>query len=163
MIRIDVHPAGENPINTIHMLLTPFHIRSTYVSYEQSTYVATFHESSTELDRVTAPEKKGFRHNPQHAGWPIRRSIPSFSPESTNEVVEKATHLSTEATRLTGPISPACDRYVQYLLMGANRTVLNRHRRRLQPWRCRLATYPLLDLPNQLSPLPPSGPAQSPF
>jgi hypothetical protein len=37
------------------------------------------------------------------------------------------------ATRFTGPISPVCDRYVQYLLMGANRTVLNRHRRGLQP------------------------------
>jgi hypothetical protein len=34
-------------------------------------------------------------------------------------------------TRFTGPISLACNRYVQYLLMGANRTVLNRHRRGL--------------------------------
>jgi hypothetical protein len=34
----------------------------------------------------TAPEKKGSRHNPQHAGWPIRGSIPSFSPEPANEV-----------------------------------------------------------------------------
>jgi hypothetical protein len=38
-----------------------------------------------------------------------------------------------QATRFTGPISPVCDRYVQYLLMGANRTVLNRHRWGLQP------------------------------
>jgi hypothetical protein len=68
-----------------------------------------------------------------------------------------------QATRFTGPISPACDRYVQYLLMGDNWTVLNRHRRGLQPWICRLATYPLPDLPNQLSPLSPSGPARSPF
>jgi hypothetical protein len=30
--------------------------------------VATFHESLTELDRVTAPEKNGPRHNPLHAG-----------------------------------------------------------------------------------------------
>jgi hypothetical protein len=37
-----------------------------------------------------------------------------------------------QATRFTGPISPACDRYVQYMLMGANRTVLNQHRRGLQ-------------------------------
>jgi hypothetical protein len=68
-----------------------------------------------------------------------------------------------QATRFTGSISPTCDRYVQYLLMRANRTVLNRHRRWLQPWRCRLATYPLPDLPNQLSPLSPSGPVRSPF
>jgi hypothetical protein len=36
-----------------------------------------------------------------------------------------------QATRFTRPISPACDRYIQYLLMGANQTVLNRHRRGL--------------------------------
>jgi hypothetical protein len=46
-------------------------------------YVATFHESSTELSRATAPEKKGSRHNPQHASWPICGSIPSFSSEPT--------------------------------------------------------------------------------
>jgi hypothetical protein len=49
------------------------------------------------------------------------------------------------------------------LARGANRTVLNQHRRGLQPWRCRLATYPLPNLPNQLSPLSPKGPARSPF
>jgi hypothetical protein len=65
-IRIDVHLIRENPINTTHMISTPVHVRLAYASYEQSTYVATFHESSTELDRVTAPEKKGSRHNPQH-------------------------------------------------------------------------------------------------
>jgi hypothetical protein len=38
-----------------------------------------------------------------------------------------------QATRLTGPISPACNWYVQYLLMGANPSVLNRHRRGYNP------------------------------
>jgi hypothetical protein len=33
-----------------------------------------------------------------------------------------------QATRFTGPVSLACDLYVQYLLMGANRTILNRNR-----------------------------------
>jgi hypothetical protein len=33
-----------------------------------------------------------------------------------------------QATRITGPISPSCDRYVQYLLAGANPSVFNRHR-----------------------------------
>jgi hypothetical protein len=36
-------------------------------------------------NHFTAPEKKGSRHNPQHAGWPIRGSVPSFSPEPANE------------------------------------------------------------------------------
>jgi hypothetical protein len=69
--------------------------------------------------------------------------------------------MVTQLHQLTGLISPACDRYVQYLLVGANRTVLNRHRRGLQPWRYRLVTYPLPDLPNQLSLLSPNGPARS--
>jgi hypothetical protein len=37
------------------------------------------------LTDPTTPEKKGSRHNPQHAGWPIRGSVPSFSPEPANE------------------------------------------------------------------------------
>jgi hypothetical protein len=56
--------------------------------------VATFRKTLTALDRVTALEKKGSRHNPQHADWPIRGTVPSFSPEPTNEVVEKVKHLS---------------------------------------------------------------------
>jgi hypothetical protein len=55
VIRIDVHLEGKNPTNMTHMLLTLVHVRPVYASYERSPYVATFHESSTELDRVTAP------------------------------------------------------------------------------------------------------------
>jgi hypothetical protein len=42
---------------------------------------------------------------------------------------EKTSLCWQSATRLTGPITPACDRYVQYLLTRANSSVLNRHRR----------------------------------
>jgi hypothetical protein len=59
-----------------------------------------------------------------------------------------------QATRLTGPISPACDRYVQYLLAGANRTFLTRHRRGLQPWRCQLSVYHFLTFPTSCLPFP---------
>jgi hypothetical protein len=104
MIRIDVHSTGENPTNMIRTLSTPVHIRPTYASCGQSPYVTTFHESSTELDRVTAPEIKDFRHNPQHAGWLIRGSVPSFSPEPTNEAVEKAkTSINSRLLGLLGP------------------------------------------------------------
>jgi hypothetical protein len=57
----------------------------TYLTW--STYSNPFAKSSTELSSVTAPEKKDSWHNPQHVGWPIHGSIPSFSPESTNEAV----------------------------------------------------------------------------
>jgi hypothetical protein len=76
---------------------------------------------------------------------------------------EKSSSCWQSTNRPTGLISPACDRYIQYLIAGANRTVLNRQRRGLQPWRCWLATYPLPNLPNQMSPFSPSGPAQSLF
>jgi hypothetical protein len=49
-----------------------------------------FIQSLTDLNRSTAPEKKGSRHNPQHAGHPIRRSVPNFSPTTVNEAVGKS-------------------------------------------------------------------------
>jgi hypothetical protein len=147
-IRIDVHPAGENPTNMTRTLPTPVHVRLMYASYGRYPYVATFHEPPTESDRVIAPEKKGSRYNPQHADWPIRGSIPSFSPEPTNKAVEKVKHLSTASyyvyqTHITGMRSVH-----SILAHGGNRTVLNWHRRGLQPWRCWLTTYSLPDLHN---------------
>jgi hypothetical protein len=66
-------------------------------------------------------------------------------------------------SRLLGLLSwPACDRYVQYLLTGANPLVLNRHRREVQPWRCRLVTYHFSTFPTSCLPFPPKGPARSP-
>jgi hypothetical protein len=100
-----------------------------------------------------------------HSTTVIRSAGPYSAslPQQPKNYGEKSSSYWQPTTRLTGPISPACDRYVQYLLTGANWTVLNRHRRGLQSWRCRLATYPLPDFPNQLSPLSPNGPTRSPF
>jgi hypothetical protein len=62
---------------------------------------------------------------------------PSRQPWSRGEKVRPSSYTTT---RFTGPITPACNQYVQYLLTGANPSVLNRHKRRLQPWRWRLST-----------------------
>jgi hypothetical protein len=112
----------------------------------------------------TAPEKKGSWHNPQHAGWPIRGSVPSFSPEPANKVggVSQAPD-DDQLLGLPGPYHRHAIGMFNTYSRGGNQTVLNRHRWRLQPRRCWLATCPLLNLPNQLSPLSPSGPARSPF
>jgi hypothetical protein len=145
------------------MLPTPIHVRPTYASCGWSPYVATFHEPSTELSRATTLEKRGSRHNPQHAGWPTRGSVPSFSPKPINEAVGAKPCINQwQANRLTRPISPACDRYIQYLLAGANSSVLNRHRQGLQPWRCRLSTYHSPTFLTSYHPFPPKGPARSP-
>jgi hypothetical protein len=119
VIWINVHPAWENLTNMTCMLPMPIHVRPSYTSCGRSLYLVTFHEPSTKLSRATAPEKRGFWHNPQHASWPTRRSVPSFSPKPTNEAVgAKPSIYRQQATRFTGPISPAYDRYVQYLLTG---------------------------------------------
>jgi hypothetical protein len=74
------------------------------------------------------------------AKWPTGPTSVSL-PNTTTEVVRLSqTYVDEQATRLTRCISPACDQYVQYLLTGPNPSVLNWHRRGLQPWRCRLAT-----------------------
>jgi hypothetical protein len=53
---------------------------------------------------LTASEKKGSRHNPQHAGQPTRGSEPSFSPELTNEAggISQA-HVGDQLLGLPGP------------------------------------------------------------
>jgi hypothetical protein len=97
---------------------------------------------------------------------PVDRSVgpyPISPPSQPMKQWRKLNIYQQQATRFTGLISPACDRYVQYLLMGANITVLNWHRRGLQSWRCQFTTYQLPNLPNQLSLLSPSDPARSQF
>jgi hypothetical protein len=124
--------------------------------------IATFRVVINKVEQGYCSRKKGSQHNPQHDGWPIRGSVPSFSPEPTNEEVgAKPTFYWRPASRLTGPISPIWDRYVQYLLTGANPLVLNQHRRGLQPWRCRLATSHSPIFPTDCLHFPPKGPARS--
>jgi hypothetical protein len=82
-------PCRGNPTNTIRTLPTPVHVCLAYASYGQSLYVAIIHESSTDLNRSTAREKKGSRHNPQHTNWSICGSVPSFSHRTASEAVGK--------------------------------------------------------------------------
>jgi hypothetical protein len=56
------------------------------------------------------------------------------SPTTAKEQWGKVNSFGQLTTRLTGPISLVCDRYVQYLLAGANRMVLNRHRQGPTEW-----------------------------
>jgi hypothetical protein len=85
------------------------------------------------LPRKRAPDTIPSTPANRSAG-PYLVSLPSQSIKQWR----KSNIHQQQTTRFTGLISPACDWYVQYLLMGANRTVLNRHRWGLQPWRCRL-------------------------
>jgi hypothetical protein len=163
-IQIDVHPTGENPTNTTRTLLTPVHVCPAYASCGRSPYVATFHVVIDRFERVHCTREEWLPTQPTARRLTDPRVHTQLhSRNSQWSSGEKSSFCRQSTTRLTGPISPACDRYVQNLLEGTTRMVLNRPRRGLQPWRCWLATYPLPDLPIQLSSLSPNGPARSPF
>jgi hypothetical protein len=60
--------------------------------------------SSTTVDRVTAPKKKGSQHNPQHDGSPIHGFLPSFSPKpAINAVGVKPPYVDHRPLGLLGP------------------------------------------------------------
>jgi hypothetical protein len=87
---------------------------------------------------------------------------PAYLPQQPKSSGEKSCSCWQPTTRFTRPISPACDRYIQYLLTGANLTTLNRHR-----WGYNLegddfpCTTPWPSRPDVS--LSPSGPTRSPF
>jgi hypothetical protein len=95
----------------------------------------------------------------------VDRSIdlpPNFSPLTAIEAVMKVKHLlMNRIHQFTGPISPACDQYIQYLLTGVNPLVLNRHRQGLQPWRCRFSLSLSPPFPTDGPSLSPNGPTRS--
>jgi hypothetical protein len=127
---------------------------------EHATYMTTFHWLSRSQKRPLHPKEVLTIKDrlTQPSSWVVSFFLPCDSPV----VGERGfSPMVTQLHQLTGSISLACDRYVQYLLTGANPSALNRHRWGLQSWRCRLAIYPLPDLPNQLSLLSPNGPAWS--
>jgi hypothetical protein len=101
------------------MLPASVHVRHSYAFRGQSPYVTTFHYSSTVLNESTAPEKKGSYPDPQHAGWPICRSILILSPITAIEaVVKNQSSVGNMLHQFTMSISSVCDQYVQYLLVG---------------------------------------------
>jgi hypothetical protein len=96
----------------------------------------------------------------QPSSWVVSFFLPCDSPG----VGERGfSPMVTQLLQLIGPISPACDRYVQNLLPGANPSVLNRHRRGLQPWRCWLATYHSLTYPTSYLHIPVMAPSNLQF
>jgi hypothetical protein len=131
-----------------------------YISRGQ--LIATFHESSTDLDGSRCFQEKGLpTQSPAHRLTNPRVHTQFLSQANQWSSRLKPSFCRWQATRLTGPISPACDWYVQYLLTGVNSSVLNRHRRGLQPWRCQLSTYHSLTFSTDDLPFPPTGPARS--
>jgi hypothetical protein len=123
-IRIDVHPVGENPTNMQCTLPTSVHARPTYAFCRQSPYVTTFRWLLRSRNKHLHPEEVLATKDrlAQPSSWVASFLLPCDSPG----VGERGfSPMVTQLLQLTGPISSVCDRYVQYLLAGANPSVLN--------------------------------------
>jgi hypothetical protein len=155
VIRFDVYPTRENPTNMTRTLPTSVHVRAVYASCGQSPYVATFYESPTKLDKVTALEKMApdtiHSMTADQSASPYRVSLPSQPMKQWR----KSNICLQPATRLTGPISSACDRYVQYLLTGTKPSVLNRYKQGLPHRNLGIATALSPPFPFECSTSPP--------
>jgi hypothetical protein len=125
--------------------------------------IATFHIIINRFEQIHCPREEGLPTQPT-ARWLTSLWVHTqlLSHNSQCGSGEKTSFYWQLATRLTRPISPTCDRYVQYLLVGANPLVLNRHRWGLQPWRCRLSTYHSSTFPSSGLHFPAKALARSP-
>jgi hypothetical protein len=171
MIWIDVHPAVENLIDTPHAFHAwfvygpgpyishgprgqPFASRP-YISHgprgqpfaspqKDQTCPYTWWEALATEDKLARP-----------SSWV---TIFPFPHDSLGVGERGFTQLVMQLHQLTRPITSACDRYIQYLLTGANPSVLNWHIWGLQPWRCWLSTHHSSTFPTDRPPLSTWGP-----
>jgi hypothetical protein len=122
--------------------------------------IAMFWESLADLDGSHCSWEK----------WLLTQSTARWltDPRVHNQILSQVNQWNSrlkpsfcrcQAIRLTGSRSLACDRYVQYLLAGANPLVLNWHIWGLQPWRCWLSTHHSPTFPTSYLHFASKGPA----
>jgi hypothetical protein len=128
MIRIDVHPAGETRLtHHIHPTLSPHMVPDhTYLTWSTHSNLSWSRQQRRTEPLLPTQSTARRLTDPR-----VRTQFLSQDSHWNNG--DKFTLYWRQDTRLTGPISPACDRYVQYLLTGVNTSVLNWHRWGLQP------------------------------
>jgi hypothetical protein len=115
------------PIRHVCFPLQSTHARRTLYAGSPNTWQPF--TGSHEVETAPHTRKKSWQPK---TDWPDRRlRWPHSSSHATGPGVEERGFgpMVTQLHQLTEPISPVCDRYVQYLLAGANWTVHNQHRR----------------------------------
>jgi hypothetical protein len=129
--RNDVHPAGKTrPIHHTHPTLSsrmvPYH---TYLTRSMHSNLSWSHQ---QICTDPLPWEEGLltQSTARQSSDPrVRTQLLSHNSQWGSG--EKTSFCWQPTTRLTRPITLACDRYVQYLLTGVNPSVLNQHRRGL--------------------------------
>jgi hypothetical protein len=148
-IQIDVQPVRENPINMPHA----FHARSVYGPWpyiSHGPHRQSF--ASPHDDEISIPERN-FGDQRQTGPVVVLGHLippPSWQSLSRGERFWLSGYTATSAYWVH---IPACDRYVQCLLMGTNPSVLNWHRWGTTILEVSSFHILLLDLPNRQSPL----------
>jgi hypothetical protein len=139
------------------------HVWSKTIHISRGSHIATLYETLTDLNISHCSREKGLPTQ-----FTTRRLTNArvhtqlLSRASQWSRGRKTSSCRWPTTRVTRPISPACDLYAQYLLAGVNPSVFNRHRWGLQPWRCRFVTYHSPTFPTSCLYFPPKGPTRSP-
>jgi hypothetical protein len=121
--------------------------------------IATFHKSPTDLDGSHCSWEKGILiQSPARRLTDLQVHTQFLSQANQWSSKLKPSFCRWWATSLIGHISPTCDRYDQYLLMGTKTMALNRHRRGLPHRNLRIAIALSLLFPSECSTGPPNWP-----
>jgi hypothetical protein len=93
------------------------HVWSMTIRISRGPYMATFHTIINRFEQIHCTWEEGLptqsiAHQPSDPQ--VRTQLLSHNSEWSSG--EKSSFCWQPTTRLTGPISPACDRYIQYLL-----------------------------------------------
>jgi hypothetical protein len=155
-------PCREKPDQHATRFPRSVRIWSKTICISRGPHIATFCEMPTDLDKSHCSREKGLpTQSTTRRLTDLWVHTQFLSRANQWSRWDKPRSCRWPTTRLTGPISPSCDQYVQYLLAGANPSVLNQHRWGLQPWRCRLSTYHSPTFPTSYLHFLPKGPAWS--
>jgi hypothetical protein len=132
-------------ISTLDSRMVPDHT-SPVVRIGNLLLVLTRTKHALHPREVLVTEGRLAQPSSQVTSFPLSHDSPGVGERGFSQVV-------TQLHQPTGPITLACDWYVQYMLTGANPSVLNRHKRGLQPWRCWFSTHHSLTFPIDGPPL----------
>jgi hypothetical protein len=156
-------PCREKPDQHITHFSRLVQIWSKTIRISHGPHMATLHTVKNRFEQIYCPREEGLLTQSTTRRltdpWVHTQLLSHNSQWSSGAKSSFCWHLTN---RLIRPISPACDRYIQYLLVGANPSVLNWHRWGLQPWRCRFTTYHSSTFPTSCLHFSPKGPARSP-
>jgi hypothetical protein len=148
------------PTRHMNPTLNPHMVSDICISRGQC--MATFHEVVNRFVQIHCPWEDGLptQFTARWSSDPrVRTQLPSHNSQWGSG--EKASFYWQSATTLTGSISPVCYQYVQYLLAGANPSVLNWHRRRLANRNLKIAITLFTSFPSECSTDSPNDPTRS--